>query len=124
MRKLSIAYLIFFTFSTTLTLFLVYKDVDHPFATAMVIGYAVFLIVSLFYFLLVTLWKVRRLPRQELKRRSGRFVLYFFIFLGLSLLINFNEPNLYKSISIAIGMSLGLSFFDLALLPKKTEISK
>ncbi|TYS59901.1 hypothetical protein FZC74_07025 [Sutcliffiella horikoshii] len=80
MRKLSIAYLILFTISTSLKLFLVYKDVNHPYATAMV---------------------------------------YFLIFFGLSFLINFNEPNLYKSISIAFGMSIGLSFFSLVLLPKK-----
>ncbi|MGD6778549.1 hypothetical protein ACQCT3_02190 [Sutcliffiella horikoshii] len=119
MRKLAIIYLIFFTISTTLTLFLVYKDVNHPFATAMVIGYVVFLIGSLLYFLIAILWKVRRLPRQELKSRAGRFILYFLIFFGLSFLINFSEPDLYKSISIAFGMSLGLSFFDLVLLPKK-----
>ncbi|MGD7052895.1 hypothetical protein [Sutcliffiella horikoshii] len=120
MRKLSIKYLVFFTISTTLTLFLVYKDINNPLATGTVIGYALFLIASLLSFLLVILWKARRLPRQELQREARRFVLYFLIFFGLSFLINFSEPNLYKSISIALGMSLGLSFFDLVLLPKKT----
>lgn len=119
MRKLSIVYLILFTISTTLTLFLVYKDVNNPYATGMVIGYIIFIVTSLLYFLMAILWKLRRLPRQELKRRAGRFILYFLIFFGLSFLINFSEPNLYKSISIAFGMSLGLSFFDLVLLPKK-----
>ena len=124
MRKLSIVYLIIFTISTSLTLFIVYKDVNHPFATAMVRGYAIFLIASLLYFILTILWQAKSLPRQELQSRAGGFILYFFILFGLSYLLNFNEPNLYKSISIAIGMSLGLSFFDLALLPKKTEASK
>ncbi|WP_404445757.1 hypothetical protein LG307_20010 [Sutcliffiella horikoshii] len=124
MRKLSIVYLIIFTISTSLTLFLVYKDVNHPFATAMVIGYAIFLIASLLYFILAILWKAKSLPRQELQSRAGLFILYFIVFFGLSFLLNFNEPNLYRSISIAIGMSLGLYFFDLALLPKKPEESK
>jgi len=117
-------YLIIFTITTIITLFLVYKDVNHPFATAMVRGYAIFLILSLLCFILAILWKAQSLSRQELQSRAGRFILYFIIFFGLSFLLNFDEPNLYKSISIAIGMSLGLSFFDLVLLSTKSEPSK
>lgn len=119
MRKLSISYLIIFTISTILTIFIVYKDVSHTIATPIVVGYILFLIVSLFYFLFAILWRARELPRLELHRRARRFILYFVIFFGLSYLINLSDPNYYKSISIALGMSLGLSFFDLALLPKK-----
>ncbi|MCG1021482.1 hypothetical protein [Sutcliffiella horikoshii] len=124
MRKISIAYLIIFTISTILTIFIVYRDVNHPFVTVMVSGYAIFLIASLLYFLFAILWKARKLPRPELQRRAGRFILYFAIFFGLSFLINIGDPNYYKSISIALGMSLGLSFFDLAFLPKNTESSR
>lgn len=121
MRKMSITYLIIFSISTLLTIFIVYKDINHPLATAIVGGYVIFLIASLFYFLFTILWKARKLPRPELKRRTRRFILYFVIFFGLSFLINLSDPNYYKSISIALGMSLGLSFFDLVLLPKKTS---
>ncbi len=121
MRIMSIAYLVTFSICTILTILIVYKDVNHPFATAIVGGYAIFLIASLFYFLFAILWKARKLPRPELKRRARQFILYFVIFFCLSFLINFGDPNFYKSISIAIGMSLGLSFFDLVFLPKNTE---
>ncbi len=123
MRKFSITYLILFSISTILTIFIVYQDVNHPLATAMVGGYAIFLIASLFYFLFASLWQARKLPRPELQRRARRFILYFVIFFGLSFLMNLSDPNYFKSISIALGMSLGLSFFDMVFLPKKTESS-
>jgi O-antigen/teichoic acid export membrane protein len=119
MRRMSMTYLLIFGIYTILTIFIVYKDVNHPFATVMVGGYVIFLIASLCYFLSAILWKARKLPRPELQRRTRRFILYFVIFFGLSFLINLSDPNYYKSISIAFGMSLGLSFFDLVLLPKK-----
>ncbi|KMJ59097.1 hypothetical protein AB685_08515 [Bacillus sp. LL01] len=124
MRKFSIAYLVVFSISTILTLIIVYKDINHPLATAMMFGYAIFLVASLFYFLCSILWKARRMPRPELKRRGLRFFLYFALFFALSVLINLSDPNYFKSISIALGMSLGLSFFDLALSFDKKEASQ
>ncbi|TYS69783.1 hypothetical protein FZC76_06010 [Sutcliffiella horikoshii] len=122
MRRFSVVFLLIFTITTILTFFLVYKEVNHPFATAMVGGYAMFLIISLCYFLLAILWKASKLSRIELRRRLRRFIFYFVVIFGMSFLIKFSNPDYYKTVSIAFGISLGVSFFDLALPLRKTGI--
>lgn len=107
-----------FAVSTIITLFIVYKDIDHVLAFQFVVGYAIFLVLSLIYFIIMTVINMRKLKWVHIRNRIYRFMAVFFISVGTTLMYQYffkaAEIDFYKTFSIAFGVSLGISFFDLA----------
>lgn len=86
-------------------------------AYAYVVTYALFLLVLLAYFIIVTIIQLTRLERHELVRRIRAFIMYFVLLTSVNLALHYISPLLIGSITnaffIAGGLALGITFADL-----------
>jgi len=62
-----------------ITLFIVYKNTKNVFAVRFVIGYVIFIFLLAFYFLSVTILRMRKLKWVELRKRILKFVRLSFL---------------------------------------------
>lgn len=120
---ISIMFHIIFIVSTIITLFIVYKDIDNSFSFKFLIGYGIFLILFLIYFMIATLINLGKLKWLDIKKRMYRFLTSIVFLSGMSIIFScFFKPaeiDYYKDFSIALGLSLGIAFFDLSFSRKK-----
>ncbi|WP_338786115.1 hypothetical protein [Metabacillus sp. FJAT-53654] len=112
-----------FVVSTIITLFIVYKDIDNSFAIKFVIGYVVFLMLFIFYFIVATVNNMRKVKWVDIIKRMYRFISTFVLLSGTSIIYCYffrqTEIDYYRIFHIALGLSLGIAFFDLAFSSKK-----
>ncbi|MGP4081132.1 hypothetical protein ACTWQL_14580 [Pseudalkalibacillus sp. R45] len=106
-----------FILSTTATIVIVYKDIEHSLAVKFIVGYVIFLLVSLYYFIIAATSNIRKLKRIQIRKRVYTFIISFTLLSSSSFALNnFLNPGVmdyYKIFSIALGISLGIAFFDL-----------
>ncbi|CAG9622404.1 hypothetical protein [Sutcliffiella rhizosphaerae] len=120
----TICFYLFFLVMTIITVFVVYKEIDHTVSFMFLIGYVLFLVIILLYAILATVMKMIRIKRDERTKRIWRFITFFALISGGGLIFSFftsSELDYYKTFSIALGMSFGLTFFDLAF-PNGTKM--
>ncbi len=119
-----ISYYTFFVVSTIITLFIVYRDIENTYSFIFVIGYAIFLVLSLFYFIIATIINMKKIKWIDLRKRMFRFITSFVLLSGTSIIIYTlfkpAEIDYYRTFSIALGLSLGMNFFDLAFSGKRS----
>jgi hypothetical protein len=112
-----------FVVSTLITLFIVYKDIDNSFSFIFLICYVIFLFLFLIYFIIATVINMRKLKWFDIRKRMYRFITSFVFLSGTSIIYNYffkpAEIDYYRIFSIALGLSLGIAFFDLAFSRKK-----
>lgn len=117
-------YYTFFVVSTIITLFIVYKDIENTYSFIFVIGYAIFLVLSLFYFIIATIINMKKFKWNGLGKRMLRFITSFVLLSGTSIILytffKSAEIDYYRTFSIALGLSLGMSFFDLVFAGKRS----
>ncbi len=106
-----------FILSTIVTIVIVYKDIEHSLAVKFIVGYVIFLLVSLFFFLIAATSNIRKLKWIQIRKRVYIFMISFTLLsssnIALNYFLNPAEMDYYKIFSIALGISLGIAFFDL-----------
>lgn len=103
-----------------ITLLIVYKNVDNPFANTFVLGYVGFLLISVLYSVVKILLNLKQLTKVEIRRRFLRCIIFTAV-LGTALYImdymfRPENINLLRNFSIAFGSAFGALFFDLFFL--------
>jgi len=110
-----------------ITMIIVYKNILNVFEVRFVIGYLIFIFLLAFYFLSITILRMRELKWVELRKRILKFVrlsflnsvsvfvlVFVFDYFFKTLKLNFVKV-LYTSVSLAFGVS----FLDLVFLNKE-----
>ncbi|MCX7711386.1 MAG: hypothetical protein N2484_16215 [Clostridia bacterium] len=128
-RKLSLNFTliiyILFVIYTILVLFGVYKDVRHPLAYNIGMGYLLFALLLLAYTIVKAVNNTRKLKLREIWKRLLKFLILFVSFGMLNLIIDHvfkpDRIDLFKNFSISLGMSLGIVFWDLIFSKKKED---
>lgn len=124
MRK-NLTYIIYtlLIVGTIVTLYIVYTDFDTVLASKFVVGYAIFLILSFLYFMVVIFIHLKNLNKIAIRKRIYRFMIYFVLLSGLNYLVYLgfkpSEIDLYRILSIPLGLSIGLAFLDVVFLGEK-----
>ena len=117
-KLISIMLYTIFVVSTIITLFIVYKDIDNLFSYKFLIGYVIFLVLYLIYFIIATVINMRKLKWFDIRKRMYRFITSFVFLSGTSIIYYYffkpAEIDYYRIFSIALGLSIGVAFFDLS----------
>ena len=123
LNLISIMFYAFFVVSTIITLLIVYKDIDNAFSFNFLMGYIIFLILFLFYFIITIAVNMRKLRWVDLRKRIYKFIISFVLLSGTSIIFYYffksAEIDFYRIFSNTLGLSLGIAFFDLASSRKK-----
>lgn len=106
-----------------LTLYIIYADLDTGLASRFVVAYAIFLVLSFIYFVIVAFTRLKNLNGISVKKRMFKFLIYFVLLSGLNYLVYLgfkpSEMDLYRVFSMPLGLSIGLAFLDLIFFKKK-----
>lgn len=118
----NIIYLVI-TLGTLISLVIVYKDIDHPFAIKFVIGYVILIFLSLLYIAFMTLFNLKTLDKVNVGKRLLKFLAYFIAFGILNYLLGYifrpEKLDLLRVCSTSFGISFGLTFYDIMFLKRK-----
>ena len=60
-----------------ITLFIVTKNIDNSFATTFVLGYLIFLVLFVFYFVIGTILNLRKIEWVDIRKRLYKFMISF-----------------------------------------------
>lgn len=109
---------ILFSLGAIITIFIIYKNINNEFANKFVIGYLIIIFVlAPLYFLFISILNMRKLKWIEIKKRLLKFVGLFVQYSVLILVLNYffrpSEMNFLRTFSISLGVSYGMSFYDL-----------
>lgn len=111
-----------FFIGTIISLIIVYKDIKNSIAIKFVIGYVILTFFLLLYIPIVTILNSKRLKLIDIKRRLCKFISLFIIFgalnYGIDYIFRHSNINLFRELSIALGLAFGLSFIDVTFLRK------
>lgn len=109
---------------TIITLFIVYKDIDTFLSFQFIIGYVIFLILLFIYFIITSLINISKLRWLDKRKRLFRFMLTFTVLSGANFIYYYffkqTDIDFYDIFPVPLGLSLGISFFDLAFMRKKS----
>lgn len=110
-----------------ITMFFVYKNSKNVFEVRFVIGYVIFLFLLAFYFLSITILRMRELKWIELRKRILKFVRLSFLnsvsIFVLEFVLDYffktSKLNFVKVLFTSVALAFGASFLDLVFLKKK-----
>ena len=125
MKKNILTYLIYLlvVVGMIILFFIVYKDIDSSFSFAFIIGYIIFLFLTFLYFMIAIIINLRKSRWIEIRKRLYKFIAYFVLFSVFSYIAGYifksSELDLLNKISIPLGLSLGIAFFDLVIFKDK-----
>ncbi|ALC89084.1 hypothetical protein AM500_04210 [Bacillus sp. FJAT-18017] len=112
-----------FVLSTLAVFFIIYKNIDTPFAADMVLGYVIFLFAFAMYLTITAALQLRKTPKTELRKRTIKFALLFILFFAANsifdLLFKPESSGLIGNIFPALGFALGLTFLDTVFTRKE-----
>lgn len=107
---------------TIITLFIVHKDVNNSFSYRFVSGYIIFLMVCFLYFTFITILNMRTLRWIEIRGSLVKFIVLFTILCVLKYVSTYGlkpeNVDFWGDLFTPLGLSLGLSFYDLVLTNK------
>lgn len=109
---------------TTITVFIVYKDIDTPLATPFVIGYVIYLLLYALSFIVLILINIRRLSWAEIRKKLFVFIAWFISLSGLFFLLNYLfRPSGAKvwDWGTPLGLSLAIAFSDMMFFRKQKK---
>lgn len=116
---------ILFVIATIISLFIVYKDIDHPFVFRFLVGYLLFTFFLCVYIPLVTTFNLKDLKWVEIRKRIIKFAIIFIVVSILSYTLQYIykplELNLFEVFSKGIGLAFGITFADIILFPEKNK---
>ncbi|MFZ5967700.1 MAG: hypothetical protein ACOYVK_11090 [Bacillota bacterium] len=111
---------ILFIIGTVISLFIVYKDIDSSIAYKFLMGYLFLAFFLLLYVPFITILNSRKLKWIEIKKRLLKFIALFILFAALNCVFDYVfrplKIDLFREISIALGLAFGISFIDVTLV--------
>ncbi|MHC1681591.1 MAG: hypothetical protein AB6733_01305 [Clostridiaceae bacterium] len=114
---------VLFLVGTIISLFIVYRDVDGNFDYKFLMGYLYFALFMILYVPFITFYNSRRLKWVEIRKRLVRFVTLFISFGILNFVFDYffrpSNIDFYREISVAIGLSFGISFVNVTFMRSK-----
>lgn len=109
-----------FVIGTIISLFIVYKNIDSNIAFNFVMGYLCLSIFMVFYIFYITIVNSKKLKWLEIRKKLFRLIALFALFVVLNYTFDYyfrpSNINLFRTFSIAFGLSFGISFIDVILL--------
>ncbi|BCZ44536.1 hypothetical protein psyc5s11_06030 [Clostridium gelidum] len=109
--------------ATIITCFIVYKDIDSKVAIGFVVGYVIFLFAYLLFTIFITIYNSRKFKWIEIRRRVIKLLICFIAISGLNYILNYyfrsSEIDLFKILTRAFAIALGICFSDVMFLKKK-----
>ena len=83
-----------------ITLFIVYKNINNSFATIIVLGYVIYLVLFLFYFVIGTILNIGKIEWVDIRKALYKIIISFFLISCLSLIYYYlkkpSEMNFHK----------------------------
>lgn len=112
-----------FIIYTIIVLILVFVALDLSFTYYFIIGYLIFCILLAIYAIAMTIIKLRKLTRVEIRNRFKKFFTLLLAFWIMNYLFNnglkIANAHIFKGFSTALGLAYGLSFLDLLFFNKR-----
>ncbi len=112
MRILFVVLLVWFA----ATMIIVYKDIDHPLATKVVIAFVIYVLIYALITSIVAINKIRKKSKKNIKRRIRTFAITFITAVGIILVATLgfktHEFDLLRTLTTSLGTSLGVAFLD------------
>lgn len=110
-----------FVVGITLSLVFVYTEQGNPLAYKFVKLFFFYAVFYLIYTIVTTLLKMKKLEKQEFKRRGMKFAV---VFLGFGILLYASDYllgiktdiDIIKKLAMSFGLAFGISFVDLMFL--------
>lgn len=107
---------IVFIIGTIILFFIVYTDIDNSFVFKFLMGYVFFTIFLLLYVPIITILNLRKLKWIEIRKRLLKFISLFILLgalnYGFDYVFRLSNVNLYRELSIALGVAFGITFID------------
>lgn len=86
-RALVISFFILIV-STGITLFLIYKNINHPLSTMFIYAYVLFVFLFFIYFIILTMIGLRKLTWSAIRGRIYKFIVAFIFLSVFSIVFN------------------------------------
>ncbi|WP_088224901.1 hypothetical protein [Desulfosporosinus sp. FKB] len=109
-----------------IAMFIVYKNAESAFEIRFLIGYVIYLFLLSFYFLGITIFRLRGLKWVELRKRLLKFlrltfvncVLLYGLIFASDYFFKTSKLNLVKILYTSVSLAFGVSFLDLVFLKR------
>ncbi len=115
---------ILFAIGTIILLWMVYNHIDGKMALYFGIAYVFLTLFLIVYVPIVTIFNLRKFKWSYVEKRLYKFFISFIVFGTLNYTFDYifrsSSINLFRNLSIALGLAFGISFSDIIL--KKKEI--
>ncbi|MBF0707428.1 hypothetical protein IQ283_12600 [Alkalihalobacillus hwajinpoensis] len=105
----------------TVMIFIYWRD-GYAYSSEMVLGCLGVFFLSILYFVVLTIWKMRLLNKYELKERTGTFLKWFAGLSVMNLLFSYftaSDITGYEFFT-SFGLAVGIAFSDVMFLKKKS----
>lgn len=107
------------TIWTVIVLFIVYKNIEFPFAFQFVIGWLVFLLLLFIKFIISAFFYIKKLKGSIIRKILFRFIISSFVIWGLTVLFIYitkgelrMTDKIISSIAISFGSTIGSLAFE------------
>ncbi|MGG7165265.1 hypothetical protein [Clostridium ihumii] len=112
-----------FLILTIIMLFMVYKDFSGKMGLTLGMIYVFFTFFIILYTIIIIVVNLKKSKDKNIVKRLTRFIMIFLL-VGifnyiLDKIFTPSDINLVKNFSIALGLAIGVSFFDIILLKNK-----
>ncbi|WP_040327977.1 hypothetical protein [Clostridium ihumii] len=112
-----------FLILTIIMLFMVYKDFSGKMGLTLGMIYVFFTFFIILYTIIIIVVNFKKSKDKNIVKRLTRFIMIFLL-VGifnyiLDKIFTPSDINLVKNFSIALGLAIGVSFFDVILLKNK-----
>lgn len=115
-----------FIMSTIIALIIVYKNIENPISTNFLLGYVLFAVLMVIYIPIITIVNAKKFKWKQIRKRIVKFVSLLILFTAVNYCFDYivrpTEIDLLKNASTSLGISFGISFFDIVFSKNKTTV--
>lgn len=108
-----------------ITLFFVYKNIDHLFLAKFVCGYLIFLVLFLIYIVTISMINLRKLNKMDKRKRFFKLIIITILISCCHFIVYYlREPSkitFYNIVLTPLVISLFLTLSDLPFLAKNKK---
>lgn len=112
-----------FLILTIIMLFMVYKDFSGKMGLTLGMIYVFFTFFIILYTIIIIVVNLKKSKHKNIVKRLTRFIMIFLLVGILNYILDKiftpSDIDLVKNFSIAFGLAVGVSFFDVILLKNK-----